>query len=219
MAKHLWFKDTEEEILMVNSTVMRARAGLLILVPIFIAFSFFYFNSMFTTQWIVDNATATSDFMETDSQDRQIYAVKAVKITSDYSLQTIVLVYAFLDLLCGMSIWSAKFSPSILFASFITRNKKPNYTLYSPKRFAWGMGLVLIFICILFFNPNMLPFIGTIMIPTNTALVLLAMCWFFMWMELSFGYCAGCTIHAFLVKAGLLKDNCYECNNIIKDKK
>lgn len=216
MAKHLWFRDTKEEMLMVDRTVMRARAGLLILVPIFIAFSFFYYGSMFTSQWIVDNASATSDFMDTDEQNRQVYAIKAVKMTYEYGLQTIVLVYAFFDLLCGMSVWSAKFSPSILFASFVSRNKKPQYSSYAPKRFAWGMGLVLIFICILFFNPNMLPFVGTVIIPFDVAIGLLSACFLFMWMELAFGYCAGCTIYDWLVKAGVFKEECVDCNDITK---
>ena len=217
MAKHLWFKDTKDKILMIDETVMRARAGLLILIPIFMAFSFFYFNSMFTTQWIIDASTVNSDFVGVDTEDRKIYELEAVKRTYEYSLQTAFLIYAFFDLLCGMSIWSAKFSPSILFANFITRNKTPHYTPYSPKRFAWGIGLMLIFSCLVFFNPNMLPFVGTVLIPLNVAIGLLSTCWLFIWMELSFGYCIGCKVHAFLVQIGMLKDECYECNNIYQD--
>jgi hypothetical protein len=216
MAKHLWFRDTKEETLMINRTVMRARAGLLILVPIFIAFSFFYFNSMLTTQWIIDDNTITSNILEKDNQDRQIYTIKAVKKTYDYSLETIILFYAFFDFLCGMSVWSAKFSPSILFAYFITKNKKPQYTLYAPKRFAWGMGLILIFTCILFFNPNILPFVGEVAIPLKVAITLLFTCWVFMWMELAFGYCFGCTIYEWFVKIGIFKEECYDCNDIYK---
>ncbi len=216
MAKQLWFRDTTETIIMIDRTVMRARAGMLILIPLFIAFSIFYFNSSLATTWIIDDTTITSNISEKDTQDRQIYTIKAVKKTYDYSLETAVLLYAFFDFLCGMSIWSSKFSPSILFANFIARNKKPQYTLYSPKRFAWGMGLVLIFICILFFNPNIIPFVGEIIIPLGVAISLLSACFVFMWMELAFGYCFGCTIYDWLVKVGVFKDECYACNDIIK---
>lgn len=212
--KYLWFRDTSEEILFIDENIMRARSGLLIILPIFMAFSFFHFNSMFTSQWIIDATTYSSDFIDTDNQGRKIYALEAVKRTYDYTLQTIVLSFAFFDLLCGMSIWSTKFSPLIQLASFFMKNKKPKYTPYSPKRFSWSLGLCMVSLCILFFNPNMIPFVGSVFIPLYGAILLLSLCSLFIWMELAFGYCIGCTIHAFLVKVGIFKDECYECNNI-----
>ena len=68
----------------------------------------------------------------------------------------------------------------------------------------------------LFFNPNIIPFVGEVIIPLGVAISLLAMCFVFMWMELAFGYCFGCTIYAWLVKAGVFKDECIDCNDITK---
>jgi len=209
---NLWFKDINDDVLLVNENIIRARAGLFMVLPIFMAFTFFDFNSMFTTQWVVDNLTANSDFMDTDEESRQIYMVEAIKRTYDYTLQTVILTYALFEILMGMSKWTSRFSPTVLISVFLMKNKRPNYTGYAPKRFAWGIGAVFISVCILFFNPMMF---GTlIMVPLYMALSLLFLCSIFIWMELSFGYCIGCSIHSLLVKVGIFKNECYECNDI-----
>jgi hypothetical protein len=38
-----------------------------------------------------------------------------------------------------------------------------------------------------------------------------------MWMETVLGFCVGCHIHALLVRLGVLKDDCYACNNLTWD--
>ena len=214
MAKSLWFRDTSEDILMIDDNIVRARAGFFLFLPIFMAFTIFDFNSMFTSQWIVDNITANSDFMDADNEGRQVYMVEAVKRTYVYTLQTILLTIALVEMFLGMNKQTCKLSPTILLASYIMRNSKPSYVPYSPKRFAWGLGVILMSLCILFFNPGMLPFVDPIILPLEFGLTLLAICSIFIWLEVSFGYCMGCKTHALLVKAGILKDECYECNNI-----
>jgi hypothetical protein len=214
MAKSLWFRDDSEDILMIDENIIRARAGFFLFLPIFMAFTIFDFNSMFTTQWIVDNATANLDFMDADDQGRQVYMVEAVKRTYAYTLQTLVLTIALFEMFLGMNKKTCKLSPTIFLASYLMRNKKPVYVPYFPKRFAWGIGVFLMSLCILFFNPITLPFVGLIILPLEFALSLLTICSVFIWLEVSFGYCVGCKFHALLVKIGLLKDECYECNNI-----
>ena len=214
MSKYLWFRDSNEDVLMIDDNIVRARAGFFLFLPVFMAFTIFDFSSMFTTQWIVDNLTANSDFMDSDDKGRQVYMVEAVKRTYIYTLQTIVLVIALLEMFLGMNKQTCKLSPSILLATYLMRNKKPIYVPYAPKRFAWGIGVVLMSLCILFFNPGMIPFVGNIILPLEFALTLLSICSLFIWLEVSFGYCVGCQTHAMLVKLGVFKDECYECNNI-----
>jgi len=214
MAKNnYWFRDIDEDMLFINEHVMRARSGMIMLVPIFLAFSFFYFNSMFTSQWIVDASTASADMMDTNAADQQIYAVEAVKRTYDYWRQTLILSFALFEMIVSMNKSTVKFSPTIRLAIWITRNKKPYYSPYEPKRFAWKIGVLLISLCIVFFNPWLIPIDGFV-IPVQYGLFFLATCASVMYMELAFAFCAGCWIHKMLVKAGIFKDECYECNNL-----
>jgi len=203
---NLWFKNIDDEILLVNENAMRARAGMLILIPIFLAFTFFHFNSMFTSQWIVDATTASADMMDTDNLNRQLYNVEAVKRTYEYTLQTSVLSFALFEMLTAITVFTSRFSLTIRLATWIARNKKPVYSAYTPKRFAWAVGSVLITSCIVFFNSTL------ISIPFG--LGLLGICLSFMWLELSFGFCMGCYVYYIMVKMGILKEECYDCNNL-----
>lgn len=214
MAKKLWFRDTDEEVLMVDENVIRARSGFFLFLPVFMAFTIFDFSSVFTSQWIVDNATATSDFMDPDDEGRQVYMVEAVKRTYMYTLQTIVLVIALIEMFLGISKTTCKLSPTINLATFLMRNKKPFYVPYAPKRFAWAVGVFLMSLCILFFNPTLIPFTDPIILPLEFGLTLLSICSLFIWLEVSFGYCMGCKLHDILVKTGFIKEECYDCNNI-----
>ncbi len=216
MAKSLWFRDTDEDILMVDENVIRARAGFFLFVPIFMAFTIFDFSSMFTSQWIVDNLTASSDFMDADDEGRQVYMVEAVKRTYVYTLQTIVLSIALIEMFLGTNKHTCKFSPTINLATYIMRRKRPTYVAYAPKKFAWGVGVFLMSLCILFFNPTMIPFVDPIILPLEFGLTLLSICSLFIWLEVSFGYCMGCKMHYLLDKAGILKEECYHCNDITK---
>jgi hypothetical protein len=211
--KNYWFRDINEDILFINEHVMRARSGMLIFIPIFLAFSFFHFSSMFTSQWVVDVSTASADMMDTNDQNQQLYAVEAVKRTYDYWRQTAVLCFALFEMIVGMNKHTVKFSPTIRIALWISRNKKPYYKPYEPKRFAWFIGALLIFSCLVFFNPWLIPIEGFI-IPIEFGLGFLATCMTFMWLELSFAFCAGCWMHAMLAKTGIVKSECYACNNL-----
>ncbi len=208
-----WFRDINEDMLFINEQAMRARSGMLILIPIFLAFSFFYFNSMFTTQWIVDGASASSDMMDTNSKDQQIYAVEAVKRTYDYWRQTAVLLFGLFEMIVSMNKYTVRFSPTIRLSMWLSRNKKAYYSPYEPKKFAWFIGALLISSCLVFFNPWIIPIEGFV-IPIEYGLVFLGTCLTFMYFELAFSFCAGCWVHAKLAQAGIVKNECYECNNL-----
>ena len=214
MAKNnYWFRNIDEDMLFINEHIMRARSGMLFLIPVFLAFSFFYFNSMFTSQWIVDVSTASADMMDTNDANQQIYAVEAVKRTYDYWRQTAILLFALFEMLVSMNKYTVRFSPTIRIAMWISRNKKAYYTPYEPKKFAWFIGALLVSSCLVFFNPWLVPIEGFV-IPVKYGLMFLATCASFMWLELAFAFCAGCWIHAILAKAGIFKNECYECNNL-----
>jgi len=221
--KNLWFRDPKESALYINDVAMRMRAGILLIIPLYMGLTLF--DVVYTSNWVVDGNTAV-DTYDTDWDNRIIYAVEATKRTYEYSTQTFLLFYALFEMIAGMFVLTSRLSPTILLCSFLARKTPPVWKPLVPKRFAWSIGASLIFFCLLFFNPD--TFAGWVngvfnsqllpetenYIPSGVAVNLVWVCIGFMWLEAVFGYCVGCKVHALLVKIGLIKEACEECNNI-----
>ncbi len=221
--KNLWFRDASESPVYINDVAVRVRAGMLLIIPVYMAFTLF--SAVFGPDWeVVVNTTAVDTF-ETDWDDRIVYQVEAVKRVFDYTFQTELLIYALVEMLLGMSIFTARFSPTIWLASLLTLGTKPVWKPLGPKRCAWGLGASFILVCIVFFNPDSIAIwlnnlLGT-SIPTDSnyvprwlALNLVWICLLFMWLESVLGLCAGCKIYAGLVKLGIVNQVCEACNDI-----
>lgn len=225
--KNLWFRDVGESSVYINDIAVRVRAGILLIIPIYMAFTLF--DAVFGSNWNVLVNTTAVDTFETDWEDRIVYQVEAVRRVFDYTFQTQLLVYALVEMLLGMSIFSSRFSPTILIASLLTLGSKPVWKPIQPKRCAWGLGASFIFICIIFFNPDSIAIwlnnlLGTHIstdtnyVPTWLALNLVWLCLLFMWLESVLGFCVGCKIHTILDKLGIVKHACSACDNIDWDK-
>jgi len=222
--KNLWFRDTKEEKLYINEVVVRMRAGMLILITLYMGVTFY--DIVFTNKWIVDTNTIV-DTYETNFDDQIIYSAEITKRTYEYVMQTKVLFYVLFEMIAGMFIIGARLSPTILIASYLSRNTPPLWKPLAPKRFAWTIGATLVILCIIFFNPiafatiinnltgieELLPTTYNFM-PRYTGLILVVTCLSFMWLELTFGFCAGCYVHAFFVKIGIIEEECLDCNDI-----
>lgn len=219
---HLWFRDPKEDTTYINDVAVRIRAGLLLIIPVYMLYTLI--DVVFGTTWIVDGNTAV-DTYDTDWDNNIIYQVEAIRRYYDYTIQTWVLIYGLAEMLMGLFVFTSRFSPTILIASFLAMNKKPSWKPLVPKRFAWGLGATFIAVCIVFFNPDVFAnlinmAIGT-SIPTTynympywIPLVLVWICLGFMWLETVLGFCVGCKIHALLVMVGVFKEECEACNNI-----
>jgi len=222
--KNLWFRDTKEEKLYINEVVVRMRAGMLILITLYMGITFY--DVVFTNKWMVDTNTIV-DTYETNFDNQIIYAAEVTKRTYEYSTQTIILFYVLFEMITSMFLFGARLSPTILLATYIARDTPPLWKPLGPKRFAWTIGATMVSLCIIFFNPiefatiinnitgidELLPTTHNFM-PRYTGLVLVVTCLLFMWLELTFGFCAGCYIHALLVKIGIIKEECLDCNDI-----
>ncbi len=221
--KNLWFRDTQEEVIYINDTAMRIRAGILLLVPIYLSFTLY--DAFYNSKFIVDTNTL-NDTYETNFDDQIIYAAEVVKRVYEYSLQSILLLYVLFEMLAGMFVFTSRFSPLILLSTILARNASVVYKPLTPKRFAWAIGAIFISICLVFFNPdtvaeftnnlfksNILPTTYNY-IPYYIPISLVFLCTAFMWLESIFGFCVGCKIHAALVAIGVLSDKCYACENI-----
>ena len=221
--KNLWFRDLNEENPYINDVAMRIRAGFLLAIPMYMGLT--CYTVMFGSPWVV-TGDIISDTLETDFDGRIIYSVEAVRLTFDYTLQTVVLCYALFEMLAGMSVKTARLSPTILLSSFLAKGAKPVWKPLVPKRFAWSIGASFILVCLVFFNPDVLAgWVNAVVgyellpatrnyIPSWVALSLAWTCFVFMWMEAVLGFCAGCKVHALLVWMGVLEEECEACNNL-----
>ncbi len=221
--KNLWFRDPGEENLFINDTAVRIRAGILLIIPLYLGFTLF--SVVYGSRWEVTGMFIT-DTLETDFDGHILYNVEAIRRTLDYSVQTWVLIYALFDMLSGMFVLTSRMSPTILISSFLAKSSAPVWKPLLPKRFAWSIGASFIAVCLIYFNPEVFAgWVNTLFsreilattynymsnwIPT----VLVWTCIGFMWMETVLGVCAGCQVHALLVRLGVLNEACEACNNI-----
>lgn len=220
--KNLWFRNVHESPLYINDTTVRIRAGILLAVPIYMAFTLY--DAIFVSSWVVDGNTSV-DTYEMNELGQTIYQVESTRRTYDWTVQTWVLFYALFEMIAGMSKHLSRLSPTLYIASLLSVGKPKVWKPLVPKRFAWTLGSSFIIVCLVFFNPEVLAewsngLLGT-NIPTTynympewIPLVLVWVCLGLMWMEAVLGFCLGCQVHALLAKVGIFKEECEDCNEI-----
>lgn len=221
--KYLWFRDPGEEVVFINHHAVRMRAGLLLLLPVYMI------TVLLTTvnapTWTVLPNSSLEETFDLTQDLRVIFTVQAYKTAFDYTVPSWVLVYGLFEMLSGMFIKTAYLSPSIHLATFLTRNIRPQWEPLKPKRFAWTIGAALVSGCWLFFNPDTFArflnaIAGSEVLPTTSNWMpffiplLVWVCFFLMWLEAVFGFCLGCKLHWILAKLGIFKTHCYDCLNV-----
>lgn len=221
--KHLWFRDSADDTIWINDTAVRIRAGILLAIPLYMGLTLF--NAIYGSHWIV-TGNAIRDTFDTDFDGHILYSVEAIRRTLEYSTQTYVLWYGLFEMLSGMFRFTSRLSPTILISSFLAKRLEPVWKPLTPKRFAWTIGASFITVCLIFFNPEVFAgwvnsLFGTQLLPTTSnymprwiPLVLVWVCFGFMWMETVLGFCAGCKVHSLFVRMGLLQEECEACNNL-----
>ena len=219
----LWFRSHDDMTPFINDSAVRIRAGIMLAIPIFMAFTLW--DIVFGSRWVITGEVIRDTF-DTDFDGRILYMVEAVRRTYDYSVQTGLLLYALFEMLAGMTVRTAYLSPTIWLATWLARSARPVWKPLAPKRFAWTIGASMISVCLVFFHPekfaaavnfiaqsNLLPTTEQFL-PRWLPLVMVWVCLGLMWLEAVLGYCLGCEVHALLVKLGIFKDECEECNNL-----
>ena len=218
--KNLWFRDINEATPFINDTAVRIRAGMLLIIPLFMGLTLF--DVGFTSNWVVDGNTAVDSY-DTDWDGNIVYNVEAIKRTYEYSLQTTILFYALFEMIISMFKFTSWLSPTIWISSFLAQGKPAVWKPLLPKRFAWTIGASLISVCLVFFNPEVFAaWVNGIygaqllsetenFMPFWIPMTLVWVCIGFMWMEAILGFCVGCQIHAALVKLNILEEPCKAC--------
>ena len=223
IVKNLWFRDFHEPTPYINETVVKIRAGILLLIPMYMILTLL--DAIYGVSWIVNESSLT-DTWETNAESQIVYSAEVVKRTFDYSLQTLVLFYGLFEMLAGMNRWTAWLSPTVWIASLLASRQPKVWKPLAPKRFAWSIGSTFIVLCLIFFNPSAFAnginaLAGMELLPETRQylplwlpVVFVWICFGFMWLEAILGFCVGCKVHALLVKAGVFKEECVACNNI-----
>ena len=124
----LWFRSRDDVTPFINDTAVRIRAGIMLAIPIFMAFTLW--DIVFGSRWIV-TGEVIKDTFELDFDNRILYMVEAVRRTYDYTVQTWLLFYALFEMLAGMSVKTAYLSPTIWLSTFLARHsslKTPSFT-------------------------------------------------------------------------------------------
>lgn len=218
-----WFNEADAPVAMLNDTAVRIRAGILMFIPLFMAYTLL--NAVNGSPWVV-TGNSIVDTYEMDFSGRILYQVEAVRRTYEYSLQTKLLLYGLFEMIAGMFRVTAILSPTIWFAKTWAKFRPADWRPLLPKRFAWTFGAIMVSICLVFFNPDTFAtwintLTGSEILPTTRNYmpgwipnVLVIICVSFMWMEAVLGICAGCLLYSGAVKLGLAKEVCVACNSL-----
>lgn len=221
--KNLWFRDKTEEVVFLNKHAVQMRAGLMLLIPIYMVVVLF--TTVLAPTWTVLPNTFVEETFDMTQDWRTIYNVQASRTVFDYSIPSLVLLYGLFEMIAGLFVRTSYLSPTIHLATFLTRNTRPKWEPHKPKKFAWIIGATLISMCLIFFNPDSVARAvnGILMmnvLPTDMNWMpdfiplLVGICFFLMWLEAIFGFCLGCKLHWLMAKIGIFKEHCYDCMNV-----
>ena len=128
--RSLWFRDLQEDPIFINDIAVRIRAGLMLVIPLYMSFTLF--NIVFGSPWVITGNMIT-DTYDMDIDGRILYHVEAVRRTYDYTVQTYVLFYALFEMLSGLFVFTSRLSPTIWLASWLAQHHRPVWKPLAPR--------------------------------------------------------------------------------------
>ena len=184
--KH-WFKNkdaiSETEVVYINERALRARAGLMFLIPVILL------------------------FIRLDHGDHNELIVNAINgsiVAREYSHTFAygLIFFVMYEMIAPMFVATAHLSITSMLGVLFTKKQQPIYQPMRPKIFAWSVGLILAVLCQIYLYFTVMQ---------SIAFYFLATCLLFMWLETACGICAGCYVYNILVRLGVIKDTCDVC--------
>ncbi len=121
--KNLWFRDKSEEIVFINKYAVQMRAGLMLILPIYMVIVLF--TTVLAPTWTVLPNTLVEETFDVTQDWRTIFNVQAFRTPFDYTIPSLILLYGMFEMIVGMFIRTAYLSPTIHIATFLTRNIRP----------------------------------------------------------------------------------------------
>jgi hypothetical protein len=120
---------------------------------------------------------------------------------ADFTYLKVVVALFFVDFLMKVIV-GIRFSPFAQLGELLVFNQEPEYVGAVQKRFAWSIGLVLSGVMVLLLH------VFDVRGPINLSIC--SLCLVFMFLESSVGFCVGCKIYGWLLKAGIIKQPEYK---------
>ncbi len=84
--KNLWFRDKTEEIIFINKYAVQMRAGLMLLIPIYMII--ILFTTVLAPTWSVTPNTFAEETFDMTTDFRVVFNVQAFKTPFDYTIPT-----------------------------------------------------------------------------------------------------------------------------------
>ncbi|MDH5229807.1 MAG: DUF4395 domain-containing protein [Gammaproteobacteria bacterium] len=190
--KH-WFQTTSDDLdsqIYINERAVRARAGLLFLVPVILLFIRIDHGNH--DQLVVD--TISNSIVEREY--------------SHFFAHSLIF-FVMYEMAVAMFVKTSHLSFTSLLGVMLTYKQKPIYQPMQPKVVAWIVGLVLAILCQISLYYTVMQY---------AAFYFLSACLLFMWLESACGICVGCKFYNVLAKAGLIRKICDVCHIENRDK-
>ena len=182
-----WFSfenGASSGVVLLNERAVRARAGLLFLIPLILLFI------------RIDHGNHDQLIVETVNRT-------IIERTYDHTFAHSLIFFVMYEMLVAMFVKTSHFSFTSMLGVLFTRRQTPIYQPMRPKIFAWFIGLVLAILC-------QISLYYTVM--QSIAFYFLAACLLFMWLESVCGICVGCKIYNLFVRMGLVEKVCDVCH-------
>ena len=158
-----------------NERAVRARAGLLLVISIFILF----------VRLSHGDHSAAGEAVTATIAGGQDAAAGGFEL--DHFINHFLIFFVMYEMVVGIFFGLTPLSPTGVLGTLITWNQPPDWRPARPKKLAWSIGFVMAVFC------QVSLFTGQWM---GLSMIALISCVTFMWMEAAFGICVGC--HMFL---------------------
>lgn len=180
-----------------NERAVRARAGLLMLISLFIMFV----RISHADHGAEGQAISAGVVEHEEAAVAGSVVVDEHAFEADHSLNHILIFFVMYEMFVGIFFGLTPLSVTGVLGSLITWNQPPDWRPARPKKLAWSIGLLLGTFC------QISLFTGQFM---GLSMVALVLCVFFMWMEAAFGICVGCHMYLWIYKL-TGKEYCPSC--------
>jgi len=190
----------------INERALRARAGIMLLASAFLLYTRLDHGMHNELVPGIVGMGHGHGMMGHDHGMTQLENQTFVPRVYSHTWVFIVLGFIIHEMITPMFVKTARYSITTQLGVWLTRNQTPIYTPMKPKVFAWGIGSMMAITC-----TGLVYAFDAYGYMSNLPLLLLSVCFSFMWLETAAGICAGCIVHQWLTRIGLIKTTCATC--------
>lgn len=208
-----WFQNSGEKDDLgeyyINERAVRARAGILLLISAALLFTRLdhgHHMEMLVVSSGMDHAAMDHAAMGHASDNMVHTSMEIVPREYSHTHVFIMLAFVMYEMIMPMFRKTAKFSLTARVGALMTQSQTPTYIPMRPKVLAWTIGFSMAAVC----TALVYAFV-TFGFMSIVPLMLLVVCFSFMWLEATCNICAACILYGWLARAGVLREVCPTC--------